>query len=91
MSLSAAIRIQTCLSLINNIDEQINILEAEIFRYVYTNHNREMKLLMSSPGVGEISAATIIAEVGDFNDFSSGAKLASWRGLVPRVYQSADK
>ncbi len=91
MSLSAAIRIQTCLSLIKNIDEQINILEAEIFRYAYTNHNREMKLLMSSPGVGEISAATIIAEIGDFNDFSSGDKLASWLGLVPNVYQSADK
>jgi transposase len=91
MSLSAAIRIQICLSLIKNIDEQINILEAEIFRYAYKNHNREMKLLMSSPGVGEISAATIIAEIGDFNDFSSGDKLASWLGLVPNVYQSADK
>ena len=91
MSVSAAIRIQICLSLIKNIDEQINILEAEIFRYAYKNHNREMKLLMSSPGVGEISAATIIAEIGDFNDFSSGDKLASWLGLVPNVYQSADK
>lgn len=91
MSLSAAIRIQTCLSLIKNIDEQINILEAEIFRYAYENHGREMKLLMSSPGVGEISAATIIAEIDDFNDFSSGDKLASWLGLVPNVYQSADK
>ena len=46
---------------------------------------------MSSPGVGEISAATIIAEIGDFNDFSSGDKLTSWLGLVPNVYQSADK
>ena len=46
---------------------------------------------MSSPGVGEISAATIIAEIDDFNDFSSGDKLASWLGLVPNVYQSADK
>jgi len=46
---------------------------------------------MSSPVVGEISASTIIAEIGDFNDFSSGDKLTSWLGLVPNVYQSADK
>ena len=50
-----------------------------------------MKLLISSPGVVEISAATIFAEIGDFNDFSSGDKLASWLELVPNVYQSADK
>ena len=44
MSLSAAIRIQTCLSLIKNIGEQINILEAEIFRYAYENHGRQLLL-----------------------------------------------
>ncbi len=26
-----------------------------------------------------------------FKDFSSGDKLASWLGLIPNVYQSADK
>jgi transposase len=50
-----------------------------------------MDILISCPGIGEISAATLIAEIGDFNDFSSGDKLASWLGIVPNVYQSADK
>ena len=46
---------------------------------------------MSVPGIGELSAAILIAEIGNFNDFSSGDKLASWLGIVPNVYQSADK
>jgi transposase len=32
-----------------------------------------------------------LAEIGDVKDFSSPDKLASWLGMVPRVYQSADK
>ena len=46
---------------------------------------------MSVPGIGEIGAATLIAEIGNFKDFASGDKLASWLGLIPNVYQSADK
>jgi transposase len=50
-----------------------------------------MEILMSVPGIGEISAATLIAEIENFKDFSSGDKLASWLGIVMNVYQSADK
>ncbi|AKB32832.1 Mobile element protein [Methanosarcina siciliae HI350] len=46
---------------------------------------------MSVPGVGELGAATLIAEIGDFKGFSSGNKLASWLGIVPNVYQSASR
>jgi transposase len=66
-------------------------LEKEIFNYAYKKHNRKMEILMYVPGIGEIGAATLITEINDFNDFSSGDKLASWLGLVPNVYQSADK
>jgi len=43
------------------------------------------------PGMGIISASTILAEIGDFRDFSSPDKLAAYCGLVPSVYQSAGK
>ena len=46
---------------------------------------------MSVPGIGFISAVTILAEIGDFGDFEKPEKLAAWCGLVPSVYQSADK
>ena len=91
ISQSATIRLQSCLNLIQSFDEEIKILETQIFNYVYSKHKREMKILMSMPGIGEISAATLIAEISDFSDFSSGDKLASWLGIVPNVHQSADK
>lgn len=50
-----------------------------------------MEILISVPGIAELNAATLIAEIGSFRDFSSGDKLASWLGIVPNVYQSAYK
>ena len=91
ISQSAAIRLQICLYLIKHFDDEIKLLEREIFNYTYGKHKRDMEILMSVPGIGEIGAATLIAEINNFDDFSSGDKLASWLGLVPNVYQSADK
>jgi transposase len=91
ISQSAIFRLQICLKLITHLDNEIESLEKEIFSYAYQNHKREMDILMSVPGIGELGAATLIAEIGDFKDFSSGDKLASWLGVVPNVYQSADK
>jgi transposase len=50
-----------------------------------------MEILISVPGIGELGAAILLAEIGNFKNFSSGNKLASWLGLVPNVYQSTDK
>jgi transposase len=91
ISQSAAFRLQICLKLIKSLDDEIEALEKEIFNYAYQKYKKEMEILMSVPGIGELGAATLLAEIGNFKDFSSGNKLASWLGLVPNVYQSADK
>ena len=46
---------------------------------------------MSMPGMGAISASSILAEIGDYNNFDSPNKLAAYFGIVPSVYQSAGK
>ncbi len=91
ISQSAAFRLQICLKLIKSLDDELEALETEIFNYASRNHKREMEILMSVPGIGELGAAILLAEIGNFKDFSSGNKLASWLGLVPNVYQSTDK
>jgi transposase len=48
------------------------------------------QLLMTFPGVGIITALTIVAEVDDFKRFSSGKKLASFAGLVPKQRSSGE-
>ena len=42
------------------------------------------------PGIGPLTAANIISELGDIREFSSCKKLASYVGIVPSVYSSAD-
>ena len=51
----------------------------------------DLKIVLSVPGMGLISAATILAEMGDFRDFPSADKMAMYFGIVPSVYQSAGK
>jgi transposase len=45
-------------------------LDKEIFNYAYGNHQREMEILMSVPGIGELGAAFLIAEI--YNLLSAG-------------------
>ena len=49
-----------------------------------------LELLQSIPGIGLITAATIIAEVGDFSTFTKPKKLAAYFGIDPSVMQSGE-
>jgi len=52
-----------------------------------------LELLQSIPGIGLISAVTILAEIGDFSAFSKPGKLVAYFGIDPfcnavrRVYR----
>jgi transposase len=48
------------------------------------------KLLMTMPGVGIITALTVIAEVDDFGRFKNAKHLTSFAGLVPRQRSSGE-
>lgn len=86
----AVVQMQCCLDLIKDLDNQIAIILQLVHRCV-AKHTRLIRILTSVPGIGYLAAVTLlIAEIGDFTDFSSGDKLASWAGLVPTVNPSAD-
>lgn len=44
--------------------------------------------MLSIPGLGEISAATVLSEYGDISNFSSPDKMLAFAGLEPSVIQS---
>jgi transposase len=48
-------------------------------------------ILQSIPGVGLITAATAIAEIGDFSRFPDSKAIGRYAGLTPTGYSSADK
>ena len=75
---------------IESIQRRIDELEGEIKNRI-ASRREDLKIAMSIPGIGFTSAVTILAEIGDFKDFAKAEQLAAWAGLVPAVYQSADK
>lgn len=65
--------------------------EAELFVRMQP-HYAMVELLATAPGVTELSAALILAEIGfDMSVFDSADHLASWAGLAPASNESAGK
>ncbi len=83
-------QLKICSELLTSIQTQIKELTRLARESVLELYSREFSILCSIPGVGEITAMILLAEIGNFKDFTSGDKLAAWVGLVPKVYQSAD-
>jgi len=52
----------------------------------------QLELLMTVPGIQQLSAITIISEIGvDMSVFQTAKHLCSWAGLVPQNNESAGK
>jgi len=48
----------------------------------------QAKLLESIPGIGAVTAAVILAEVGEMEHFKSARQVAAFAGLVPKIRES---
>lgn len=67
---------------INKIDEKLSEIALK---------DNKVQLLKTIPGIGNIIALTIIAEIGDINRFESSKRLCSYAGrLVPGIKQSGN-
>jgi transposase len=45
-------------------------------------------LLTSIPGIGDLTASTLLAEIGDFSAFENAPQLAAYAGLNPKGHRS---
>ncbi len=86
----ALMQLRHSLQVMKVLDTEIGYLTKVSNQYAVEHYPREYAILLTVPGVGEIAAFTLLAEIGNFKDFPSGDQLASWLGIVPKVYQSAD-
>lgn len=76
---------------IDFLDEAIAALHEAIEREL-APYREAVELLLTLPGVREVGAAALIAELGvDMARFPSGKHLASWAGLCPGNKQSGGK
>lgn len=83
--------IRGCLRHLACLEEEAEELDAEILRRMQlSTFQKSFKLLQTIPGVGQLSAATILAEIGpDLDSFPTAEQMASWAGLCPGNRESA--
>ena len=72
-----------------NITAEIKAIEKHI--YAWHRSCEESRRLEDIPGVGPLVATALVAEVGDWKEFSSGRSLAAWIGLVPKQHSTGGK
>jgi len=76
---------------IDAIDAAINTIDQEIDAHVEPFRDTVL-LLTTIPGVDELGACVILAEIGrDMSRFPTAGHLISWAGLCPRNDESAGK
>lgn len=81
------IELVSLLSLYFECDRQVDYYDDKIKIIIDTLKPK----ILSIPGIGYITAATLIAEIGDFNKFNSADKILAFAGLEPGHYQSGTK
>jgi transposase len=83
--------IKTHLNLIDALHKEIEEVDARIGAALEPFRWAE-ELLKTMPGISDVMAAVIVAEIGiDMARFGSADHLVSWGGLCPRLDESAGK
>jgi transposase len=77
---------------IDHLDDMIARLDAQV-EAMMIPFAQQRDLLTTVPGIGPVSAAAILSEIGACPSefFTSDAHLASWAGLCPGNHESAGK
>jgi transposase len=81
--------IETCLRMIDHYGEEIQKQNLQLSEKA--NQDQRVGWLTTLPGIGEVSAMMVLAEIGDLERFADKEALCSYAGLVPRVRESAGK
>ena len=79
------------LNLIVALEHTVGEVDAAVGKSLEPIHQRA-RLLTTMPGISEVSAEVIVAEIGiDMTRFATPGHLISWAGLCPRNDESAGK
>jgi transposase len=81
--------IQDCCGLLDALATPIARLEQEIA--TLAKPDPRVQALMVLPGVGRLTAMTLVAEIGDIARFPTARKLCAWAGLTRKVRNSDPK
>jgi len=77
-------QLETLSELHSQLDSKINEVETQIIKFIRTINPPTLSI----KGIGELSAAVIVSEYGDFSRFVNPNKMLSFAGLEPGFFQS---
>jgi transposase len=75
--------VEDCCGLLDALAVPIARLERQIA--ALAKPDPRVQALMALPGVGRLTAMTLVAEIGDIDRFPTARKLCAWAGLTPTV------
>lgn len=79
-----AMELQHTLTRILMLQQQIELVEKKIQKIMVEIDTP----LVTVPGISYTTAAMILAEIGDFSNFSGAEKILAFAGMEPSIYQS---
>jgi transposase len=82
-------QVDSDLRLHDALDVEVELVERQLAEQALAR--RDVRHLMTIPGVGAITALALVAVIGDVTRFPSPRHLVGYLGLDPRVRQSGDK
>jgi transposase len=80
------------LRMLDSLQTEIDLIDARLEEVASSRFSDAVTRLTSIPGISDVAAETILAEVGlDMSVFPTADHLISWAGLCPRMDESAGK
>jgi transposase len=78
--------IRVLLDVVDDLEGQLEAIDREL--RPIARSDKRVRLLVTIPGIGELLALTIAAEIGEIARFHSARKLIGYAGLSPTIKQS---
>ena len=82
-------RMEANLRLIDAVAGEVESADREL-RGLFSAGDPRLRRLLAIPGVGFITAVTVLVEVGEIGRFPDADRLCSWAGLTPTERSSAE-
>jgi transposase len=73
---------------IKHLDKEIKGIEARLLSLVKKEHQNQLTLLKSIPGLGEKTALFLIVTTDGFSKFEKASQLCSYVGITPTIRES---
>ena len=79
------IQIKHLVNQIELINEQLAEIDKKIEEFSFQNNSP----ILTIPGISHFSGTSILAEIGDINNYSKASKIIKFAGVAPRHYESS--